>query len=164
MELQVLKQALGIDVAKDTLSLCLGTLNLDLEKEFTASADVTNDAKGYQKIEKWLNKLKVQKEKLVVVMEATGVYYEALALYLHQRGYTISVMQSGRVKRYAQSLSQRSKTDALDSRMLAMLGCERKLPLWSPPDKTLRHLKALSRERSFLLKEKNVEKNRLHAF
>ncbi|RDC62035.1 hypothetical protein AHMF7616_00625 [Adhaeribacter pallidiroseus] len=96
-------------------------------------------------------------------MEATGVYHEALAMYLHQKRYTISVMQSGRVKRYAQSLDQRSKTDALDSRMLAMLGYERKLTSWSPPNKTLRQLKALSRERSFLLKEKNVEKNRLHA-
>lgn len=163
MKSQVLKQALGIDVAKDSLSLCLGTLKLDLEKEFIACANVTNDAKGHQKIDKWLGKLGVEKEKLVVVMEATGVYHEALALYLHRRGYAVSVMQSGRVKRYAQSLSQRSKTDALDSRMLAMLGCERKLTLWSPPDKTLRHLKALSRERSFLLKERNVEKNRLHA-
>jgi len=163
MELQVLKQALGIDVAKDSLSLCLGTLKQDLEKEFTVSVDVTNDAKGFQKIEKWLGKLGAQKEKLVIVMEATGVYHETLAIYLYQKGYTVSVMQSGRVKRYAQSLNQRSKTDALDSRMLAMLGCERKLTAWSPPDKTLRHLKALSRERSFLLKEKNVEKNRLHA-
>ncbi|ALJ00722.1 IS110 family transposase [Rufibacter tibetensis] len=163
MKPHVLKQALGIDVAKDSLSLCLGTLTQDLEKQFVAGGDVANDPKGFQRMEKWLAKLEVHKEKLVVVMEATGVYHEALALYLHQKGYAVSVMQSGRVKRYAQSLSQRSKTDALDSRMLAMLGCERKLTPWSPPDGTLRHLKALSRERSFLLKEKNVEKNRLHA-
>ena len=163
MEAPVLKQALGIDVAKDSLSLCLATLKPDLEKEFIITADVTNNVLGFQKITDWLKKLNIQKEKLVVVMEATGVYHEALAVYLHQQGFTISVMQSGRVKRYAQSLDQRSKTDALDSRMLAMLGCERKLTSWSPPDKTLRQLKALSRERSFLLKEKNVEKNRLHA-
>jgi len=163
MEAYVLKQALGIDVAKDSLSLCLGTLKPDLEKEFIVSKDVANNATGFQKITDWLGKLNIQKEKLVVVMEATGVYHEALAMYLHQQGYTISVMQSGRVKRYAQSLDQRSKTDALDSRMLAMLGCERKLTSWSAPDKTLRQLKALSRERSCLLKEKNVEKNRLHA-
>jgi transposase len=163
MEEKVLKQALGIDVAKDTLSVCLASLKADLEKEFSSVAEVSNDAKGFQQIDKWLSKLKVQKEKLVVVMEATGVYHEALALYLCQQGYAVSVMQSGRVKRYAQSLDQRSKTDALDSRMLAMLGCERKLTAWSPPEKSFRHLKALSRERAFLLKERNVEKNRLHA-
>jgi transposase len=163
MEVQILKQALGIDVAKDTLSVCLGSLKPDLEKEFSTTADVTNNAKGYKQLMQWLAKLGVKKEKLVIVMEATGVYHQALALYLYQCGYTISVMQSGWVKRYAQSLDQRSKTDALDSRMLATLGCERKLTGWSPPEKSLSHLKALSRERSFLLKEKNVEKNRLHA-
>jgi transposase len=163
METHVLRQALGIDVAKDTLAVCLGTLRHDLEKEFTTIADVSNDTSGFQRIIDWLIKLNILKEKLVVVMEATGVYHEALAVYLHQKGFTISVMQSGRVKRYAQSLDQRSKTDALDSRMLAMLGCERKLTTWSAPDKTLRQLKALSRERSSLLKQKNVEKNRLHA-
>lgn len=163
MEEQLLKQALGIDVAKDTLSVCLGSLKADLEKEFTACADVANDTKGYKQLDKWLAKLGVQKDKLVVVMEATGVYHESLALYLYQQGYSVSVMQSGRVKRYAQSLDQRSKTDALDSRMLATLGCERNLTCWSAPDRTLRQLKALSRERHFLLKERNVEKNRLHA-
>jgi len=163
MEAHVLKQALGIDVAKDSLSLCLGTLKPDLEKEFIAMGEVANDSSGFQKISDYLTKGNIQKQKLVVVMEATGIYHEALAVYLHQQGFTISIMQSGRVKRYAQSLEQRSKTDALDSRMLAMLGCERKLTNWSPPDKTFRQLKALSRERSFLLKEKNVEKNRLHA-
>jgi transposase len=113
MEEQILKQALGIDVAKDTLSVCLGSLKPDLEKEFIAIADVSNDAKCFQQIDKWLTRLGVKKEKLVIVMEATGVYHQALALDLHQKGYAVSVMQSGRVKRYAQSLDQRSKTDAL---------------------------------------------------
>jgi len=158
-----LKQALGIDVAKNTLAVCLGTLKPDLEKEFAVLGEVANDPSGFQAITGWLSKLKVQKEKVAVVLEATGVYHEALAVYLHQKGYPVSVMQSGRVKRYAESLDQRSKTDALDSRMLAMLGCERKLASWSPPDRALRQLKGLSRERSFLLKERNAEKNRLHA-
>jgi transposase len=69
-------------------------------------------------------------------------------------------MQSGRVKRYAQSLSQRSKTDALDSRMLSMLGLERNIELWKPPSSSLQQLKALSRERSTLLKDRTVETNR----
>src|SRR5690606_29773057 len=60
-------------------------------------------------------------------------------------------------------LEQRSKTDALDSKVLAMLGCERRLTLWEPPSKTLRELRFLSRERSALIKERTVEKNRQHA-
>jgi transposase len=72
-------------------------------------------------------------------------------------------MQSGRVKRYAQSLDQRSKTDALDSKMLSMLGCERELDTWEPPSELMRYLKSLSRERSTLIKERSIENNRQQA-
>ncbi len=161
MNTQALKQVIGIDVAKESLSWCLGSLRMDLDKEFKTYPDVGNNPKGFQKI---LSLIKKQKnEELVVVMEATGVYHEALAFFLYENSISVSVMQSGRVKRYAQSLDQRSKTDALDSRMLAMLGCERTLPLWSPPRMELRELKALSRERGALLKDKQVMKNRMHA-
>lgn len=163
MEKETLKQSLGIDVAKDSLSFCLGTLAHDLEKDFTSPEEVPNSPKGFKQLLEWIEKQTVGNHDPLVVMEATGVYHEAIAAFLYQNGFDVSIMQSGRVKRYAQSLDQRSKTDALDSRMLAMLGCERRLPLWAPPDKNLRKLKALSRERSFLLKEKQVEKNRLHA-
>ena len=161
MKTKALKQVIGIDIAKDSLSWSLGTLRMNLEKEFKTYPDVSNNSKGYQRILSIVKKLK--DEKLLVVMEATGVYHEALAFFLFENGVSVSIMQSGRVKRYAQSLDQRSKTDALDSRMLAMLGCERTLPLWTPPGKALRKLKALSRERSSLLKDKQVVKNRLHA-
>lgn len=161
MKIIPLKQVIGIDVAKATLSWSLGSMNLDLNKEFKTFPDVSNNPQGFKKI---LGIIKKQKnEQLVVVMEATGVYHEALAFFLYENGIAVSIMQSGRVKRYAQSLDQRSKTDALDSRMLAMMGCERTLPLWKPPGKILRELKSLSRERGSLVKEKQAIRNRLHA-
>lgn len=97
---------------------------------------------------------------LLVVMEATGVYHQGIAHYLHAKGYSVCVMQSGRVKSYARSLDQRSKTDALDSKMLGMLGLERSIRLWQPPSEELQRLKALSRERSSLLKDRTIENNR----
>lgn len=114
MKIIPLKQVIGIDVAKATLSWSLGSMNLDLNKEFKTFPDVSNNPQGFKKI---LGIIKKQKnEQLVVVMEATGVYHEALAFFLYENGIAVSIMQSGRVKRYAQSLDQRSKTDALDSR------------------------------------------------
>lgn len=163
MQSGVLKQALGIDVSKDSLSLCLGILKQDLEKDFIKRDDVPNDYSGFKQIEKWLKSVIICDELPIIVMEATGVYHECIAHYLHNLGYKVCIMQSGRVKKYAQSLDQRSKTDALDSKMLSMLGCERKLPEWSPPGKTLQKLKLLSRERSTLVKERSTERNRIHA-
>ena len=160
---KVLKQCLGIDVSKLSLSLSLGFLTDSLVKEFKPHPDVSNDTLGYAKLLQWLKANTDRLVDLVVIMEATGVYHQSIAYYLHSHGYQVSVMQSGRVKRYAQSLDQRSKTDALDSKMLSMLGLERKLGLWEPPSSDLLELKSLSRERSSLLKDKTVEKNRQSA-
>ena len=163
MKERVLKEALGIDVSKASLSMCLGSLNNDLSKDFEPREEVTNDKEGFKELCSWLKRSTKGKEKPIVVMEATGVYHEGGAQYFYDKGYKVSVMQSGRVKRYAQSLDQRSKTDALDSKMLSMLGCERELSAWEPPSELMRHLKSLSRERSTLIKERSIENNRQQA-
>jgi len=155
-----LKQSLGIDVSKSGLSLSLGFLTDKLNKEFISRPDVSNDLSGYRELLKWLKKSVDNNVELSVVMEATGVYYQGIVHYLYSKGYAVSVMQSGRVKRYAQSLDQRSKTDALDSKMLGMLGLERTVRLWQPPSKELQELKGLSGERSSLLKDRTTETNR----
>lgn len=155
-----LKQCLGVDVSKSNLSICLGVLNSNLEKEFIGHSDISNDLRGFKIMVSWIKKVVDKNVELIVLMEATGVYHQAVCHYLYSQGYKVSVMQSGRVKRYAQSLDQRSKTDALDSRMLSMLGLERNLRCWTPPSKELQELKSLSRERSSLLKDKNSEINR----
>jgi transposase len=156
----VLKKALGVDVSKASLSMCLGIMNGDLSKDFIPGSDVSNDKAGFKLLAKWLKKVSGSGPKPIIVMEATGVYHEGVSLFLHGLGYQVSIMQSGRVKRYAQSLDQRSKTDALDSKMLSMLGCEREVPVWSPPSPLMQELKALSRERSALIKTKCIENNR----
>ena len=42
----VLKESLGIDVSKDSLSFCLGVLNADLSKTFILGSDVTITING----------------------------------------------------------------------------------------------------------------------
>jgi transposase len=158
-----LKQCLGIDVSKLSLSLSLGILNQELVKKFEKHIDVKNDLSGFKTILKWLKTVVDINVDFLIILEATGFYHQGIAHYLYEQGYAVSVMQSGRVKRYAQSLDQRSKTDALDSKILSMLGLERNIRLWYPPSETLNELKLLSRERSTLLKDKNVEWNRQEA-
>ena len=159
----ILNQSLGIDIAKDSFSSCFCFLNSDLSKNFELGVDLSNDNQGFVFLDKWIKKLGVPQVNLTIVMEATGVYHEAIAYYLYDKGYQVCIMQSGRVKKYAQSLDQRSKTDALDSKMLSMLGCERKLTPWEPPSETMEALRFLSRERATIIKERSVEKNRNHA-
>jgi len=159
----VLNQSLGVDIAKDSFSYCFCFLNADLSKDFEFGEDLQNNKQGFNTLLRKIKKSGMSKEDLTIVMEATGVYHEAIAYYLHDKGYKVCIMQSGRVKKYAQSLDQRSKTDALDSKMLSMLGCERKLTAWEPPSATMEELRFLSRERATIIKERSIEKNRNHA-
>ena len=163
MKKEILKQSLGIDVSKDSISFTLAELTLELTKQYEPGTDVSNNLEGFAQLTQWLSLRVTDKAGFVKVMEATGVYHQRLAMYLYQQGYGVSIMQSGRVKRYAQSLPQRSKTDLLDSKMLAMLGCERELPLWEPPRKVLLELKALSRERMALIRDRVTNNNRMDA-
>lgn len=157
---KILKQCLGVDVSKKSLSLVVGLLTPSLQKEFKAGNDVSNDLSGFKELDRWLVNVLAPNVEFMVLMEATGTYHQKLAHYLHGKGYKVCIMQSGRVKRYAQSLDQRSKTDALDSKMLSMLGLERELRSWHPPSDELLRLKALSRERSSLLKDRTMVGNR----
>ena len=163
MKTRVLKESLGIDVSKDSLSFCLGVLQADLSKRYKVSSDVNNNDHGFKQLDRWISNNKSLVNQPSIVMESTGVYHEGIAIYLYNMGYAVNVLQSGRVKRYAQSLDQRSKTDALDSKMLSMLGCERELTAWVPPSEQMQQLRGLSRERSSLIKERSIELNRAHA-
>ena len=79
------------------------------------------------------------------VVEATGVYYEELAYYFSAQQQALSVLLLNKVKHFARSTEQKSKTDALDARLLCRLGLERQLPAWQPLTPAMRQLRSLAR-------------------
>ena len=158
----LIRRSVGMDVSKDHISWCYCYMYSDLSKEFVMGEDVSNDKNGFKELLRQARK-NGDISSVVFLVEATGVYHENLVYHLYEVGCKIVVMQSGRARRYAQSLDQRSKTDALDSRMLSMIACERQLTSWEPPSENMRELRFLSRERSGLIKERTIEKNRKHA-
>lgn len=50
-----------------------------------------------------------------ICMEATGVYYEALALALHEAGLKVSVVNPSCIKGFGRSENIRNKNDAIDA-------------------------------------------------
>jgi transposase len=48
-------------------------------------------------------------------MEATGVYWEAVAEYLANRGMTVSVINPAQIKAFGTSRLVRTKTDKVDA-------------------------------------------------
>jgi hypothetical protein len=68
-KLNVLKRSLGIDVSKRNLSICLGVLNEDLEKDFVPHPDVSNDKEGFKILSKWLKSQGFKNDTDVVVIQ-----------------------------------------------------------------------------------------------
>lgn len=68
-----------------------------------------------------------------------------------------------KVKHYAKSLNIKSKTDVIDARVIAQMGAERALEVWTPPSEVFRNLRALTRLYSDLKRQKTAFVNRLHS-
>ncbi len=147
---------LGIDVAKDTFDVALyenGTV--------IASGQFTNKPAGYKKLTTWLNKKTSQP--VWACLEATGRYGDGLALYLHEQGHQVSLVNPARTKKYAESKLQRNKNDKIDARTIADF-CETQKPaLWIPPAPEKRELQELVRRREALVKQRTQEKNRVQS-
>jgi len=96
-------------------------------------------------------------------MEATGVYYEALACFLKSKGVHVIVALPNKAKYFGKTLEIKSKTDALDAYILTLMGLEKRLNEWEPPTELMKELKLLTREHLSLMRLKTDTKNRIHA-
>jgi len=133
---------LGIDISKATFHAHLIAERGEAKKAFP------NSTTGFGQLDSWLRNRGVGK--LHACMEATGSYWEALALHLHEHGHGVSVVNPGRTKAYAQSEQLRSKTDAVDAALIARFCQSQKLQAWEPPAPEIRMLQALSRHLEYL--------------
>jgi transposase len=125
----------------------------------TLSKQFKNSVEGFQLLTAWLKSLKI--EKAHACLEATGSYSEAVALFLHEQGHRVSIVNPLRIKGYAGANLQRNKTDRLDARLIASF-CQTQEPSeWIPPSAQIRHLCALVRRVEVLEEMLQSEENRL---
>jgi transposase len=130
---------LGIDVAKARLDCAL----LDPATDKRRNKSVDNDSTGFKALAEWLAKQGVAPNGVHAVLEATGVYHEAVALWLADAGVTVSIANPAQVKDFARGLAVRTKTDGVDSVVLARYGALVRPQPWTPPPLEVRELKAL---------------------
>lgn len=149
---------LGIDVAKAKLDCCL---LLDPDKAKRKSKSVANTKAGLANLLEWLRTKKVSPNNLHVVMEGTGVYHEQAALVLVETGVTVSIVNPAQVKNFGRGLAVRTKTDGVDSFVLARYGALLKPAAWQPPTLEARVLRALLARREAVALDLQRELNRL---
>lgn len=147
---------IGIDVSNNTLDL-----HLDKNGKTNADKQVSNDISGCLQIQQWIKQQKIRK--VVIVMEATGVYYQTVADYFANL-YAVYVVNPLKIHEYAKSHFVRTKTDKADARLIADYGKRHldKLHKYEKPhhiQTELQNLNALYRQ---IKAQITQNKNRLH--
>ncbi len=145
---------LGIDLAKLTFDATL--LTASAAQHYQSFPNTTD---GFTQLQVWLSQHGVTQ--LHACMEATNIYWEALATWLHAEGHTVSVVNPARIKGYAQATMQRNKTDKLDSAVIAAFCATHHPAAWQPLSDEHRRLRALVRHREDLLQTQLQQQNRL---
>lgn len=146
---------LGIDISKDCFHLELSINHKLRHRKFA------NRKEGFAELCVWLVKHKAQP--VHACLEATGSYSEDLALYLHQQGHTVSVVNPAQIKAFGQSELLRNKDDRPDAGLIRRF-CEKQQPApWTPPLPHLRELQALTRHLENLHETRQQQLNRMES-
>lgn len=150
------EQAVGIDVSKNKLDVCVMTGAKVKTKVFK------NNRVGHKELLKWLEQRQLAMT-VPVVMEATGPYSEQVAIVLADSGWPVSVVNPARIAGFAQSELTRNKTDKADAKLIAKFAQRADLTLWEPPSPAVRQLRALVDRLQALIDMRQQERNRLEA-
>lgn len=149
---------IGIDVSKHKLD-CLWLKDLSSLK--VKSKVQANTPKGHQALMDWaVQQTGEAIESVHFIMEATGIYHEALAYALQEAGANVSIVNPAQMRDYAKSLGTRTKTDKKDSLVIARYGATQHPRLWQPEPPEIRRLKALIARYEMVKQDIQREQNR----
>jgi transposase len=145
---------LGIDISKkDFHAVLLKEESASKPKKFA------NNTEGFESLHRWLVQQNVVQ--LHACMEATSIYGEAVAEFLHEKGYQVSIVNPVRIKGFAKSQLLRTKTDSVDAALIARFCAAVKPSPWTPSAPEVKELQALLRRLESLKEMETQERNRL---
>lgn len=151
----------GIDIAARSFTAYLTTAT---QKRIGLLTLKQNEA-GYQQLTDKLEQTGIERSRIFVVVEATGAYWMGIVYFLHRAGFTVSLVNPYRVRRYADSQGLDNKTDPMDAAVLAAYGLVNywTLRLWREPSLIYEQIYQLLNERYWLTRIKIQGKNRGYA-
>lgn len=142
---------------QDTIGVDISKATLDAHRLSTGgAAQFSNSPAGLRALRRWIGDQMPD----LVVFEATGAYHAAL-----ERHFTgvlpLVKVNPLQARRFAQARGTRAKTDAVDARILAVMGAALELVPDPPEDSNHPDLKELQIARMALIKERTRLLNRL---
>lgn len=122
------------------------------------STAFTESHEGYEKLAALLG----VPDDLLVIMEATGHYWQNLFFWLSERGFAIALINPLRTRRFAEEELARAKTDSVDAMQLARFGAEKKPNATRLPDELTLELRELVKLRDRCVQEMGDKIRQLH--
>jgi transposase len=144
----------GIDVAKDSLDVCLLPADRTCSER---SFRVSNDAAGFRQLVRQLP----APGSCRIVMEATGGYQRPVVAALQAAQHTVAVVNPRQVRDFARGLGILAKTDRLDARVIARFGQHAEPRPAEVRSEKQAELEELVTRRRQLVELRTAEKNRL---
>lgn len=156
----MLKYSVGIDVSKASFHVCISTIDSKQVVRVQRSSTFFNNEKGFGELCAWITREhKDTSLPLVIVLEATGVYHERLAMFLYLKELAVSIVLPNKARKYIDSTGTKTKNDSVDARALSRMGAERALDLWQPMGEFFYTLRGMTRQYQRLQQIKTMLSN-----
>jgi transposase len=147
----------GVDIAAKTFTVAWQGAQQMKPQTLDQSSE------GFSRLHQALQKTGIAPEHILVVMEATGAYWAALATFLVRQGFVVSVINAMQAHHFAKALLQTAKTDAIDAQILTQLAMALQPAPWAPPPLLYEELQQRLAQRDALLVMRNQVTNQRHA-
>jgi transposase len=144
----------GIDIAAKSFDLVIRKVGQNAKAE-----QFPQSLQGHDSAIKRL----VKARPVLIVMEATGIYYLDLAVALAKAGLAVAVINPKSFKHFAAMKLKGSKTDPVDAALLAEYAESMRPKAWTPPNTKRLGLRDIGRQINRLTGVRAQAKNRLHA-
>jgi transposase len=158
-----LKYSVGLDVSSKKIDACISVIDEMQKVTVKSSKKIFNTKNGFESLKDWIIKHQKETIPVVICMEATGIYHENCAYYLHEKGFNVSIILPNKAKKYLECLGLKSKNDSIDAKGLSQMGAEQCLDFWEPMGVFFYELRLLTRQRQNLTELKTIIKNQLDA-
>jgi transposase len=151
--MQNLQHIIGADLSKKTIDLF-----------FRSHLKISNNIVGFTEMIRWLKQQSINRSKVLIVMEHTGLYSFCFEDFLHKHYIAFTKVPALEIKK---SMGMtRGKTDKIDARRIARYGYEKRDILTPEPEKSreLQRLQLLHATRERLVKHKAAMLNALEEY
>lgn len=160
---EVIKHVVGVDIAKDKFDVVLMSVSSTIDSKVIASKKFLNTTIGFKDFLKWLSKHNKSNAPIEILMEATGVYHEKLAIWLTENKQKVYVVLPNKSRMYMKALGIKTKNDGVDAKGLALMCVSHRFKEWKSISKYNYELRLLTRYYQSTQELRTSFLNQLHA-